>query len=93
MGNTDSEYIWLFVAFFGIIGFIMPYIALEFGGTVATFDVNGIAEASGLAVLNALSSIVLWTFGVNVWLNVIIFIPIRVMMYYILYKAVRGIGS
>ena len=93
MGHTDAEYIWIFVVVFGLIGFITPFIALEFGGTVGNFDIDGVPEASGFGVLNAITSILFWTFGVPVWLNVAIFIPLRVMMWFIILRNTPIIGT
>ena len=86
MGHTDAEYIFILVAFFLFIGFMSPFVALEFGGTVATYDVNSIGSASFLGILNAITSVLFWTFGLPVWVN-LIFTAIRAMMWFIIYRA------
>ena len=93
MGNTDAEYVFIFVLLFGLIGFIVPFLQLEFGGTVATFDVEGAGSAGILGVLNAITSILFWTFGVSVWINLLILTPLRVMMWFILLRNSPVIGS
>jgi len=87
MSHSDAEYVWLIVLFFGIVGFLTPYIQLEFGGTVATFEIDDFTDASFFAVLNTITSILFWTFGVPPLVNILIFIPIRALMWFILYKA------
>ena len=86
MGHSDTEWIWILVLFFGTIGFIVPFIQLEFGGTVATYDIESVGQATGTGIINAITSILFWTFGVPVWLNIIVFIPLRALMWFIIFK-------
>jgi hypothetical protein len=92
MGHTDAEYIFIFVAFFGLIGFVAPFIALEFGGTIANFNIESVGEAAGFGVLNAFTSILFWTFGLPVYIN-IVFIAIKVMMFFIVLRNTPLIGT
>lgn len=87
MGHSDAEYIYIIGSFFLIIGFLSPFVALEFNGSVAGYDVTSIGTASFLGILNAFSSLLFWTFGLPTWFNIMILIPIRVMMLFILYRA------
>lgn len=92
MSHSDVEWVWFLVVLFGAIGFATPYVALEFGSNVAGLTIDSPTEATFAAVLNTISSILFWTFGVPVWLNVI-FTAFRVMMWVILVRNTPVIGS
>ncbi len=93
MVHSDTEYVWFIVFFFFILGLAIPYITLEFGGTVASFDVENVGEAGILGVINAITSVLFWTFGVNVYINFLLLMPLRIIMWYILFKQINPISS
>lgn len=90
MANTDVEILWILVLLFAVVGFVTPFIAMEFGGSVATFKVDNLADAGVLGTINAITSVFAWTFGVPFIVNLIIFIPLRIVGYVLLYKLIRG---
>lgn len=93
MANTDAESIFIIVLFFLIIGFVAPFFAMQFGSTVATYDIEGVGTASAVGVLNAVTSVLFWTFGIPAWINLTLFLALRVMMWVMILRNTPFIGT
>lgn len=86
---NDVHYIFVFVAFFLLLGLISPLINEEFNGEL-TEDNTGLDigdENQGSAtifvlILNILA-LPFWTFGLPFWLNLWILVPIRVSFIFV----------
>jgi hypothetical protein len=83
------------ITVFVLIGVILPYVQAEFGQSVTSVDVAGLAgdvgskgqESSAVTfwdVLLSIFSMFFWTFGnLPFWLDLCFFLPIRIILGFI----------
>jgi purine-cytosine permease-like protein len=77
------------ILFFLILGFIMPYVNAEFSQPGQTVNSEQAYESIkspslGTATLSALASLLAWTIYVPDWLNLTLFLAMRIAMYFII---------
>lgn len=94
----------LIVSILILIGGISPYLNEEFGTsynafgvTVGNQDIEGnygfLESAFGIhPFFNVLTSVLFWTFAVPWWLNVFFLEILRIMLYFIVFRWIRGTG-
>ena len=91
---------WVIISFFIILGGLLPFVEDEFTGSSTSYDGTRMANEvgtsfsilTGLTVIGSIAKMFLWTFGAIHWMvDLIIFVPMRLMLLWLLTRAVRGI--
>ncbi len=88
------------ITFFVIIGFIAPFVNDEFGGNAPVYDLDTLdsgidaestsAIGTAFEVFVSIVSMFFWNFNLPVWMNAIIFLPIRIIFILLVTKVIRG---
>lgn len=101
---TDSTIFAFLVAFFLILGAVLPYIQDEFGQDQITNNAENIrnelagetdnlSDTNFLDVIFSIVSMFFFTFGsVPFVIDFFLLLPLRIIMYWLLVRLVRGVG-
>ncbi len=101
---SDTSLLLTIIIFFVSLGVILPFLHADFNQGGTTFDEEGIETASGqsfstedvtiLGIVVSIFTMFFWTFGnIPVVIDVILFVPIRIIFAILLFKLVRGVGG
>lgn len=101
---SDTVILSTIIVFFVALGAVIPFVHSSFNQAGDTFNTEGIEFASGqststnsvtvLGVVVSITTMFFWTFGnIPAILDIIIFVPIRIIFLVLLFKLVRGVGG
>lgn len=96
MAQTENNVLlFTFLAVFLLLGWALPYIYNEYGGseynTNAAVDELASAEVGALDIMTSIATVFFWSFGpIPIWLNIFLLIP-RLIFWVIVYDKIRGI--
>ena len=100
--NANNIFLYFVIVFFVLLGFVLPHINSVSPIDTANNDVDAwvfaVQNQEGIVTVTiktiaSICTIFFWTFGgLPVWLDLIIFIPIRVMFWIVVYDKIRGIA-
>lgn len=103
MGDAnDSVLLMTVVVIFLILGFVLPYVNTAFGQPTTDINTEGLitdtgnelstSEVSIFTVFTSIITVFFWTFGqVPVWVDILIFTPMRVLLALLIYRNIRGV--
>ena len=106
MAGTDTAIFFSILIFLVAFGIFLPFVSEDFNNTSSDpADISGVAqdESTGLSVtdyddvgfLSFIPSVLgslIWSFGmIPLWVELLIFIPLRVLMFYLGVRLVRGV--
>ena len=103
MGDTDTSIMLTIIIIFVFLGAILPFVNAAFNQGATNLNTKGVEfaagqnleETSGVGILDVIISIFtmfFWTFGnVPVIMDLIVFVPIRIIFLVILYRNLRGV--
>lgn len=101
----DSSLFYVLLVFFIMLAVFMPALRTMYNDTAVTGnqaeelqnEVSSLSEITPTGVLAlpwSFIQVAFWSFGdIPIYMELIVFVPLRIMFYYIGYKAIRGIGS
>lgn len=79
--------------FFVVIGSILPLLNDEYGTTSSEQTINAPDNSTtGLDFLLSLLTVAFWSFNVNVWVNLILLEPFRILFYITIYRIVNPLA-
>ena len=91
---NDMTIIYGFVTFFVLIGIVTPYINAEFNSSYPVNDAEtlididtdkAVSSVSAFKVIGSVITMFFWSFGnLPVWLDLVLFLPLRVVFYLII---------
>lgn len=103
---SDTAILATIVIIFVTLGAILPFIHATFDQQETNFNVEDVEFESGqsllfsedqvtvLGVVASIFTMFFWTFGaIPIILEIIIFLPMRIIFVVLLYKLVRGVGG
>ena len=101
---SDMDILATIVIFFITLGTVMPFIHASFDETETNVNTKGVEFAAGqdlaasnvsiLGVVLSIFTMFFWTFGnIPVILDLILFVPLRIIFIVLLYKLIRGVGG
>ncbi len=101
---SDTVILSTIVLFFVVLGAVLPSIHSTFDQITSNLDTQGIEFASGqgfsesnvgvLDIVVSIFTMFFWTFGaIPLIIELIIFVPIRIIFMVLLFKLVRGVGG
>lgn len=101
---SDTIILSTIIILFVVLGAVLPFIHTSFDQSTADVNTEGIEFTSGqafttnnvtvLGIVVSIFTMFFWTFGnIPAILDIIIFVPIRIMFMVLLYKLVRGVGG
>ena len=100
----DTAILTTIIVIFVILGAALPFIHSAFGETSTNVNTEGVEFASGqgfstsntsiLGIVVSIFTMFFWTFGsIPLILEIVIFVPVRIMFMVLLFKLVRGVGG
>ena len=101
---SDTVILSTIVIFFVVLGVRLPFIHAAFDQTITNLDTEGIEFASGqgfsesnvtiLGIITSIFTMFFWTFGnIPVVIDLLLFVPLRIIFMILLFKLVRGVGG
>lgn len=99
---SDTVILSTIIILFVSLGAILPFVHEAFDQDTADFDGKNIEFESGqssdisiiLEVLTSIITMFFWTFGnIPAILDLIIFVPLRIIFLILLFKLARGVGG
>lgn len=100
--DSEVKALYIIVTLFVGLGILLPYIQAEFGEDQTNNDVSGLTSIDSddatssvglFTVLGSVFTMFFWTFGnLPVWLDAFLFIPLRVILAYVIIRVARGGG-
>lgn len=100
--DSEVKALYIIVTLFVVLGVLLPYIQAAFGedqtnndvSTLTSIDADDATSSVGLfTVLGSVFSMFFWTFGsLPIWLDAFLFIPLRVILLYVVIRLARGGG-
>lgn len=101
---SDTVVLTTIVILFVVLGAVLPFVHAGFDQTETNLNTEGIEFASGqgfttnqigiLDIVVSIFTMFFWTFGsIPIIIDVVFFVPLRIMFVVLLYKLVRGVGG
>ncbi len=92
------------VIFFVVLGAVVPFIHADFGQTTTDLNTKGLEGKSGqgvsestvsaISVTLSIFTMFFWTFGnIPVIIDLVLFVPLRVILAILSFKLIRGVGG
>lgn len=101
--QNDVTLLWTIFVILFALGSIIPIINNYFGVSSTQYDVEGTAEKVGTELTDvatnpltigdfvaSILSMFFWSFNVNLWVNLLILEPMRIIFYILIYRLVRS---
>lgn len=106
-GNHDVVLIWTIITIFFLIGGILPFIQRDLNMDVTEYNINKTVSDTGQSMPDSETSIIItavnifisiitmffWNFNVPFWLNLTIFMPMRIALFILIYRQLRSGGG
>lgn len=101
---SDTDILTGIVIFFVTLGVLLPFIHEAFDETISNVNTEGVEFASGqglstdnvglLDIAVSIFTMFFWTFGsIPIVIDLILFVPIRIIFAILLFKLIRGVGG
>lgn len=98
---ANEALLYTVVVIFIVVGTALPFINDSFNVDSATFNTDGIQTEVGdendgsvvfqvTRVVLSIFTIFFWSFEVSFGVNIIIFFPLRILLGFLIYQAIRG---
>ena len=101
---SDMDILATIVIFFITLGTVMPFIHASFNEAGTDLNSEGVEFEAGqdlpfsnvsiLGVILSIFTMFFWTFGnIPLLLDLLLFVPLRIIFVVLLYKLIRGVGG
>ncbi len=101
---SDTNLLLTIIIFFVALGVLLPFIHAAFDQQVTDLNTQGVEFESGqgfsedsvsiLGIVTSIFTMFFWTFGnIPVVIDLVLFVPIRIIFIVLLFKLVRGVGG
>ncbi|KKN50125.1 hypothetical protein LCGC14_0636230 [marine sediment metagenome] len=101
---SDTDILLTIIIFFVALGVLLPFIHAAFDEQVTDLNTQGVEFASGqgfsedsvsiLGIVTSILTMFFWTFGnIPVIIDLLLFVPIRIIFMILLFKLIRGVGG
>lgn len=91
-GSNNLIIFYTLLFFFILLGSVLPLFNSEYGTSESEKSIDGPGDTSGLSFLYSLLTVAFWSFNVNVWINLILLEPFRILFYITIYRILNPLA-
>ena len=106
--GNDVHLLWTIIVILFSLGLIVPYIDNYFTNSSIDYNIEDVGEGvavglpdspadvenvGALDLVTSILSMFFWSFSVNIWINILLLEPMRIIFYILIYRLIRSGGG
>jgi len=93
MPSSDTLIIfYVLLVFFIGLGSILPLLNDEYDTQHDAYNIDAPSDLSGLDFLLSIITVAFWSINVNIWVNVLLLEPLRILFYISVYRLINPLS-